>query len=158
MIRNSGLTAIAENHGELPLCGVQRGSMEKTILVVDDNDEIREVYCRFLVLEGYKVTVASNGQEAVEKALETRPHLILMDLTLPIMGGLEATRRIKSDVKTQHIPVILITAYVRKGPSAVIESGCEGFLVKPCSPTALRTEIDRVLKRASHHSSENHRS
>jgi CheY-like chemotaxis protein len=125
--------------------------MDKTILVVDDNDEIRDAYCRFLSLEGYKVTVASNGQEAVEKALEIRPHLILMDLSLPVLGGLEATRQIKSDTTTQHIPVILITGHVRKGPSAVIEAGCEGFLVKPCSPTALRSEIDRVLKRASHH-------
>jgi CheY-like chemotaxis protein len=125
--------------------------MGKTILVVDDNDEIRDVYRRFLALEGFKVSVASNGLEAVEKALEASPHLILMDLSLPVLGGLEATRRIKSDPKTQHIPVILITAHVRKGPSAVIEAGCEGFLVKPCSPTALRTEIDRVLKRASTH-------
>jgi len=125
--------------------------MDKTILVVEDNDEVRDVYRRFLLLEGFKVTVATNGQEAVEKALEVRPNLILMDLSLPILGGLEATRRIKGDVKTQHIPVILVTAQVRKGPSAVIEGGCDGFLVKPCSPTALRSEIDRVLKRASTH-------
>jgi two-component system cell cycle response regulator DivK len=127
--------------------------MDKTILVVDDNDDIRDAYCHFLALEGFKVIVASNGQEAVEKALETRPDLILMDLALPVLGGLEATRRIKSDIKTQHIPVVLVTAHVRKGPSAVIQAGCEGFLVKPCSPAALRTEIDRVLKRASQHHS-----
>ena len=125
--------------------------MDKTILVVDDNDDIRDAYRHFLVLGGFKVTVASNGQEAVEMALETLPDLILMDLSLPVLGGLEATRQIKSDIRTQHIPIILITAHVRKGPSAVIESGCEGFLVKPCSSTALRTEIERVLKRGSHH-------
>ncbi|MNC91811.1 Response regulator UvrY [compost metagenome] len=70
-----------------------------------------------------------------------------MDLSLPVMGGLEATKRIKSDPKTQHIPVVLLTAQVRRGPAAVIEGGFEGFLVKPAAPKEIIREIERVLKR-----------
>lgn len=121
---------------------------DRTILVVDDADDIRDMYAHFLSSEGFKVALASNGQEAVDKALEVLPTVILMDLALPIMGGLEATKSIKSHPKTRHIPVILVTAQVRKGPAAVIEAGCEGFLVKPCALPDIVAEIERVLKRA----------
>jgi two-component system cell cycle response regulator DivK len=121
--------------------------MDKTILVVEDRDDVREMYAQFLSLEGFHVVVATNGQEGVVRALEACPNLILMDLSLPVLGGVEATKQIKTHPKTQFIPVILVTADVRKGPSAVIEAGCEGFLVKPCTPTALRSEVERVLGR-----------
>jgi two-component system cell cycle response regulator DivK len=121
--------------------------MDKTILIVEDRDDVRDMYADFLTLEGFTVVVASNGKEGVEKALEAPPTLVLMDLSLPVLGGLEATKQIKSNPKTRHIPVILVTADVLKGSSAVINAGCEGFLVKPCTPIALRAEIERVLGR-----------
>jgi two-component system cell cycle response regulator DivK len=121
--------------------------MDRTILVVDDMAEAREMCATFLAHEGFRVALASNGQEAVEKASELLPNLVLMDLSLPVMGGLEATKRIKSDPRTQHIPVVLLTGQVRSGPAAVIEAGCEGFLVKPAAPKDIVAEIERVLKR-----------
>jgi len=122
--------------------------MNKTILVVDDVADIREMCARYLASEGFRVALAVNGQDAVDKAFQIVPTLILMDLSLPVMGGLEATKRIKSDPRTQHIPVILLTAQVRSGSAAVIEAGCEGFLVKPSAPRDIIAEIERVLKRA----------
>jgi CheY-like chemotaxis protein len=122
--------------------------MNKTILVVDDMAEARDMCALYLEHEGFRVAVASNGQEAVDKTVELLPNLVLMDLSLPVMGGLEATRRIKNDPKTQHIPVVLLTAHVRSGPAAVIEAGCDGFLVKPAAPKEIVKEIERVLKRA----------
>jgi CheY-like chemotaxis protein len=122
--------------------------MEKTILVVDDVDEVREMCAHYLAHEGFRVAVASDGQEAVDKASRILPTLVLMDLSLPVLGGLEATKRIKGDPRTQHIPVILMTAQTRSGSAAVIETGCEGFLVKPAAPKEIVAEIERVLKRA----------
>ena len=121
---------------------------QATILVVDDVEEVREMCAHYLAHEGYAVAVASNGQEAVAKTAELLPTAVLMDLSLPVMGGLEATKRIKSDPRTQHIPVILVTAHTRNGSAAVIEAGCDGFLVKPAAPREIVAEIERVLKRA----------
>jgi CheY-like chemotaxis protein len=125
-----------------------RFTMDTTILVVDDMDEVREMIAYYLTHEGYHVAVARDGREAVEKTSQLLPHVVLMDLALPVMGGLEATKRIKSDPKTQHIPVILLTAQTRSGSAAVIEAGCDGFLVKPAAPREIVAEIERVLKRA----------
>jgi CheY-like chemotaxis protein len=122
--------------------------MDRTILVVDDMDDVREMCAHYLAHEGFRVAVASNGQEAVEKTAEILPTAVLMDLSLPVMGGLEATKRIKKDPRTQHIPVILLTAQTRNGSAAVIEAGCDGFLVKPAAPKDIVAEIERVLKRA----------
>jgi CheY-like chemotaxis protein len=125
-----------------------RFTMDTTILVVDDMDEVREMIAYYLTHEGYHVAVARDGREAVEKTSQLLPHVVLMDLALPVMGGLEATKRIKSDPRTQHIPVILLTAQTRSGSAAVIEAGCDGFLVKPAAPREIVAEIERVLKRA----------
>jgi len=140
---NLGLANKLLSHGR-----VDGGTMQRTILVVDDMDEVREMCSQYLAHEGFRVAVASNGQEAVDTTSKILPTLVLMDLSLPIMGGLEATKRIKGDPKTQHIPVILMTAQTRNGSAAVIEAGCEGFLVKPAAPREIVAEIERVLKRA----------
>jgi two-component system cell cycle response regulator DivK len=123
--------------------------MERTILIVDDAQDFRETCALFLSLEGFRVLAADNGKEAVEMASDTLPTLILMDLSLPVMDGLEASKRIKHDKKTRHIPVILLTGHTSKGARAVIEAGCEGFLVKPCTPKKIVEEIERVLRRST---------
>jgi two-component system cell cycle response regulator DivK len=123
--------------------------MDKTILIVDDADDVRQTCALYLSYEGFSVVEAADGKEAVEQAIEALPQLILMDLSLPVMSGLEATKLIKADERTRQIPVILMTAHVRRGPSAVIEAGCEGFLVKPAEPKAILAEINRVLARTS---------
>jgi two-component system cell cycle response regulator DivK len=121
--------------------------MKKTILIVEDSADVGAMYAQFLALEGFHVVIAHDGQEGVEKAAELLPTLILMDLSLPVLNGLEAAKQIRHDPKTRHIPVILVTGEVRRGPSAVIEAECDGFLVKPCTPKAMLSEIQRVLRR-----------
>ena len=121
--------------------------MERTILLVEDSDDVREMSAQFLQSEGFNVVVASNGQEAVDLAERLQPDLILMDLNLPVMNGRAAAKRIKTDPATDRIPIILLTAYGREGSNAVIEAGCDGFLTKPADPKEIVTEIERVLKR-----------
>ena len=118
---------------------------EKLILVVDDFSDIRDAQAHFLTKEGFRVVVARDGQEALDKALGLQPDLILMDLSLPGINGWTATRQLKQDEKTKHIPVVILTAYSSGGTRAVIQEGCEGFLMKPTAPGDLLKEIHRVL-------------
>jgi two-component system, cell cycle response regulator DivK len=116
------------------------------ILVVDDVADNRDVYAQFLAFKGFKVALAGDGQEALDKAFRLQPDLIVMDLTMPIMDGWEATRRLKGNIKTQHIPVVVLTAHAHKDmEEGVRETGCDGFLTKPCPPDELFTEIVRIL-------------
>jgi CheY-like chemotaxis protein len=120
----------------------------KLILIADDSADNRALYARALVLAGFQVSLAENGAECLERAFQLSPDLILMDLSLPKLDGLEATRRLKGSEQTRHIPVIALTAY---GWHTVKEDayryGCDGFLVKPCPPDDLLSEIGRVLSR-----------
>ncbi len=115
------------------------------ILLVDDFKDNRELYEYFLSLKGFRVTSASDGEEALNKAFELQPDLVVMDLSLPGISGWEATRRLKADERTKHVPVVILSAYDFSGATA--ELGCEGFLVKPCLPDAMIAEIVRVLER-----------
>ncbi|HMD96652.1 MAG TPA: response regulator [Terriglobia bacterium] len=113
------------------------------ILLVDDSKDNRELYEYFLSLKGFRVTSASDGEEALNKAFELQPDLVVMDLSLPGISGWEATRRLKADERTKRVPVVILSAYDFSGATA--ELGCEGFLVKPCLPDAMISEIARVL-------------
>ena len=114
------------------------------VLIVDDFKDNREMYEYFLSEKGFRVSLAANGQEAVDKTFELRPDLVVMDLSLPVMSGIEATRRIKADERTRHIPVVILSGHEISGLAD--EVGCEGVLVKPCLPTILIAEISRILK------------
>jgi two-component system cell cycle response regulator DivK len=120
----------------------------KLILIADDSADNRALYARALVLAGFQVSLAENGAECLERAFQLSPDLIVMDLSLPQLDGLEATRRLKGSQQTRHIPVIALTAY---GWHTVKEDayryGCDGFLVKPCPPDDLVSEIGRFLSR-----------
>jgi CheY-like chemotaxis protein len=120
----------------------------KRILIADDSADNRDLYARALVLAGFQVSLAENGAECLERAVQVCPDLIVMDLSLPTLDGLEATRRLKGSNQTRHIPVVVLTAY---GWHTVKEDayryGCDGFLVKPCPPDDLLSEIDRLLPR-----------
>lgn len=121
---------------------------KRLILIVDDVADNRDVYAQFLSFKGFKVALAGNGQEALDKASQLRPDLIVMDLTMPVMNGWEATRRLKGNISTKHIPVVVLTAHAHKDMAeGVMETGCDGFLVKPCPPDELVTEIVRILDR-----------
>ena len=118
----------------------------KHILIVDDFKDNRDVYGPFLTEGGFRVSFAVDGQDGIEKALQLQPDLILMDLWLPIIGGWEATRRLKADPTTKHIPVVLLTARAFVVASAL---GCDGCLIKPCLPEDMLAEVHRVLAKSS---------
>jgi DNA-binding response OmpR family regulator len=119
-------------------------SQSRIILVVDDFKDDREMYAYFLSLKGFQVTVACDGEEALSKASQLQPDLIIMDLWLPGIGGWEAIRRLKGDKKTRHIPIVVLTARAFVSAKAV---GSDGCLIKPCHPDDMLAEINRVLNR-----------
>jgi two-component system, cell cycle response regulator DivK len=116
------------------------------VLVVEDYQDAREMYAAYLQFAGYEVAEAADGVEAIAKARELLPDIILMDLALPRMDGWEATRRLKSDAGTQHIPVVALTGHALAGHAeGAREAGCDAFVTKPCLPDALVEEIKRLL-------------
>jgi two-component system cell cycle response regulator DivK len=116
------------------------------VLVVEDYQDAREMYAAYLQFSGYEVAEATNGIEAIEKTLELMPDIILMDLALPKMDGWEATRRLKSDERTKHIPIVALTGHALPGHSdGARQAGCDSFVTKPCLPDALVAEIQRML-------------
>jgi len=117
------------------------------VLVVDDYADSREMYAVHLSCVGFDVIEAGNGVEALERAADSAPDIIVMDLSLPIMDGWEATRRLRSDARTTGIPVIVLTGHVLTGTSDAAKNlGCDAFVIKPCLPEALEREIRRVLE------------
>jgi two-component system, cell cycle response regulator DivK len=116
------------------------------ILVVDDFHDNREMYAAYLRFSGFIVVEAVTGMEAIEMALATTPNLIVMDLSLPGMDGWEATRRLKGDPNTKHIPIIVVSGHALEGSvQAAKMAGCDAFLRKPCLPQALLAEVRKLL-------------
>jgi serine/threonine protein kinase len=116
------------------------------ILLVDDVDHGREIFGEFLEFRGFRVATAADGLEALEKAFELIPDVILMDLSLPGIDGWEATRRLKQDERTQNIPVIALTAHQLQGAhDMALKAGCEEVVTKPCLPKDLENAINRHL-------------
>ena len=117
------------------------------VLVVDDYQDAREMYAEYLSFSGFRVVEASTGTEAVEKALELRPDVILMDLSLPGMDGWAATRQLKNDDRTKFIPVVALTGHALAGASEGARlAGCDAFVTKPCLPDELVIEVRRMLQ------------
>jgi CheY-like chemotaxis protein len=117
------------------------------LLLVDDFPDTLEAYSDYLIFRGYRLLAARNGFEALEQAFARRPDLILMDLSLPDMDGWEATRRLKADPRTKHIPVVALTGHALDGASeSAFAAGCDAFLTKPCSPQDVVAEVRRLLR------------
>ena len=120
------------------------------ILVVDDYQDAREMYAEYLQFSGFRVAEARNGNEAVDQAFALKPDLILMDLSLPGMDGWEATRRLKADASTRHIPIVALTGHALAGASeGAKKAGCDSFVTKPCLPDDLVVEVRRMLESSS---------
>jgi len=118
----------------------------KKILVVEDVDFNRDLVVQLLE-DRYQVIEAVNGQEGVEIAEQERPNLILMDLSLPVMDGWEATRRLKANDDLRSIPVIALTAHAMKGDEKkALDAGCEDYVVKPLDEDELIAKIAKYLK------------
>ncbi len=116
------------------------------VLVVEDYQDTREMYAAYLQFSGFRVAEAANGLEALEKTRELLPDIILMDLALPKIDGWEATRRLKADERTRHIPIVALTGHALAGHAeGARQAGCDAFVTKPCLPDALVAEIQRVL-------------
>ncbi len=121
--------------------------VQPLVLVVEDYPDAREMYAAYLQFSGFDVAEATNGLEAVEKAEALMPDIILMDLALPRMDGWEATRRLKSNDQTRHIPVVALTGHALAGHAeGARQAGCDAFVTKPCLPDALVAEIRRLLE------------
>ena len=116
------------------------------ILLVEDNEMNRDMLSRRLVRNGYEVITAVDGKQGFEMALSERPDLILMDMSLPVIDGWEATRRIKVNDATRHIPVIALTAHAMSGDrEKAMEVGCDDYDTKPVELPRLLAKIAALL-------------
>lgn len=112
--------------------------MVKTILVVEDYDDARQLLKVMLQMLGYRVVEATDGREAVEFVQKERPDLILMDLALPIMDGVTATRKIREMEGNEDVPVVCVTAHCEKYRNDALEAGANQVLRKPIDMDSLR--------------------
>lgn len=118
----------------------------KTVLLVEDNEDNRTVYRTILEHFGYTVIEARNGEDGVRIAREALPALILMDISIPLIDGWEATRMLKADEETRDIPIIALTAHALATDRAKAqEVGCDGYLAKPCEPRKVVAEVERFI-------------
>src|SRR5438067_3733043 len=116
------------------------------ILVVEDNEEDWDMLSRRLQRRGYLVVRAADGREAVEMAAQQRPDLILMDVGLPVLDGLEATRRIRAHAQTQTIPIIALTAHAMSGDrDRALQAGCDDYHAKPVELPRLVAQMEALL-------------
>ncbi|MDX1520723.1 MAG: response regulator [Anaerolineae bacterium] len=117
------------------------------ILLVEDNEMNRDMLSRRLIRKGYEVILAENGEQGVKLARSEVPDLILMDMSLPVMDGWEATRRIKSTPETQSIWIIALTAHAMAGDrERAMEVGCDDYDTKPIELPRLLAKIEDALK------------
>lgn len=118
------------------------------ILLVEDNPDNRDIYRVILEHTGYAVIEAKDGEEALRAAREEQPDMILMDLSIPKMSGLEVTRILKSESATRRVPIVALTAFAMASDRLKAEeAGCDGYLAKPVEPRAVVEEVKRQLSR-----------
>jgi CheY-like chemotaxis protein len=116
------------------------------VLLVEDNEMNRDMLSRRLTRRGFEVIFAVNGQEGVDLAVSERPDIILMDLSLPVLDGWEATRRVKADDATRSVPIIGLTSHAMSGDrEKAIEAGCDDYDTKPVEIERLIGKIERLL-------------
>ena len=122
--------------------------MSKRILYIEDNPENRMLMRRVLMAEGYLMEEAVDGQSGMEKAAESPPDLILMDINLPEIDGYEVTARLKQLPNMQGVPIIAVTANVMKGDrEKTLAAGCDGYIQKPIDIDLLPSQIESFLKK-----------
>ena len=122
--------------------------MAKTVLIVEDNELNMKLFHDLLEAHGYATLKTSDGIEAIELARTHHPDLILMDIQLPEISGLEVTKWLKDDEELNHIPVIAVTAFAMKGDEERIrQGGCEAYISKPISVVHFLDTIKRLLER-----------
>jgi len=117
------------------------------VLLVDDAEDNREVYEQFLTFSGFRVQIAVDGLDAIEKAKSLKPDVIVMDLSLPKLDGWEATRRLKAAAETKTIPIVALSAHAMAGDrEKAIDAGCDDYDTKPIDFVRLRGKMDALLR------------
>ncbi len=120
--------------------------MAKTILIVEDNELNMKLFRDLLEAQGYNVLQTRDGMQALDIARRERPDLIVMDIQLPQVSGLEVTKWIKADDDLKHIPVVAVTAFAMKGDEEKIrDGGCEAYVAKPISVKSFLATIEGLL-------------
>jgi two-component system cell cycle response regulator DivK len=120
---------------------------QKVILIVEDDPMSLELFRDVLQVSGYATLEATDGKRGVELAQEKKPDLILMDIQLPVMDGLEATSILKADSATKNIPIIALTAYaMEEDEERVIQAGADGYLTKPIRIQGFLAKVEEHLK------------
>jgi CheY-like chemotaxis protein len=114
------------------------------VLVVDDDDDSRDIYADYFRLSGWVVEDVTDGEEALAIAAMFKPDVIVMDIRMPGVDGIEATRRLKRDVRTRDVPVVCVTSHVHREFEA-LRAGCAAFLTKPCARATLAGVIEAIL-------------
>jgi len=116
------------------------------LLLVEDNEESRDGLSRHLRRKGFEVLVAADGRQGLEAARTEAPDLVLMDMSLPVLDGWEATRQLKADPRTRHIPVIALTAHAMAGDrEKALAAGCDDYDTKPVEISRLYGKINTLL-------------
>jgi two-component system alkaline phosphatase synthesis response regulator PhoP/two-component system response regulator VicR len=119
---------------------------KRKILLADDEEDIKVIVQMYLETIGYDVVTAFDGLDAVEKAKEIKPDLILMDIMMPVIDGIEVTRQLKSQDETRDIPVVMLTAAAQSTMvDRAMKAGAADYISKPFEPDALKTVIDGIL-------------
>ncbi len=120
--------------------------MAKIILIVEDEPKNLTLLRDLLQVSGYSTIEATDGEQGIASAKSKKPDLILMDIQMPVMDGLEATRILKADTTTSNIPVLALTSYAMKGDKErILEAGCNGYLAKPFSIKELLETVAEYL-------------
>jgi CheY-like chemotaxis protein len=116
------------------------------VLLVEDNEMNRDMLSRRLIRQGFEVVVAVDGGQGVSTAIEILPDIVLMDMSLPVLDGWEATRQLKADARTSSIPVIALTAHAMAGDrQQALEAGCDDYDTKPIELPRLLEKMRRLI-------------
>jgi two-component system, cell cycle response regulator DivK len=127
---------------------MSNGELMKKILLIEDNEMNRDMLSRRLVRNGFEVVIAVDGAQGIAMAQSERPDLILMDMSLPVIDGWEATRRVRTTEATSAIPIIALTAHAMSGDrEKAIEAGCDDYDTKPIELPRLLEKINALLAR-----------
>jgi CheY-like chemotaxis protein len=123
-----------------------KGRPQPVILIAEDFEDARDLYKDYLEFSGFTVETATNGRDAIDLAISLQPDLILMDASMPVLDGWQATRELKANPTTSHIPVLALTAHAfDDARQEARSSGCDGFVAKPCLPDALVATVRATL-------------
>jgi CheY-like chemotaxis protein len=127
-----------------------RARPQPLVLLAEDFEDARELYRDYLEFSGFSVKTAGNGREAIEQAIALLPDLILMDASMPVLDGWQATKELKKNPATKHIPILALTAHAfDDARQEAKEAGCDGFVTKPCLPDDLVAKVRATLEGGS---------